>query len=114
MSEQTQGNSADVDSPKVYLIAIVLGAGVGVISIGFLAAVKTAKNLIWTSDLQRISPLVVLGICVVGGLLVGVLNQLAEKSRSEIHDLTEAIADMEEVETKQAPPARLMPAAWPN
>ena len=108
MSEQTQGNSADVDSPKVYLIAIVLGAGVGVISIGFLAAVKTAKNLIWTSDLQRISPLVVLGICVVGGLLVGVLNQLAEKSRSEIHDLTEAIADMEEVETKQAPPARVI------
>ena len=108
MSEQTQGNSADVDSPKVYLIAIVLGAGVGIISIGFLAAVKAAKNLIWTSDLQRISPLVVLSICVVGGLLVGVLNQLAEKSRSEIHDLTEAIADMEEVETKQAPPARLI------
>jgi H+/Cl- antiporter ClcA len=108
MSEQTQGKSVDVDNPKVYLIAAVLGAGVGLISIGFLFAVKTAKELIWTSELERISTVVVLSICVVGGLLVGVLNQLAEKSRSEVHDLTEAIADMEEVETKQAPPARLI------
>lgn len=108
MSERTQGNSVEVDNPKVYLIAAVLGAGVGLISIGFLFAIKTAKELIWTSELERISPLVVLSICVVGGLLVGVLNQLAEKSRSEVHDLTEAIADMEEVETKQAPPARLI------
>ena len=108
MSEQTQGKSVDVDNPKVYLIAAVLGAGVGLISIGFLFAVKTAKELIWTSELERINPVVVLSICVVGGLLVGVLNQLAEKSRAEVHDLTEAIADMEEVETKQAPPARLI------
>jgi H+/Cl- antiporter ClcA len=108
MSEQTQGKSADVDNPKVYLIAAVLGAGVGLISIGFLFAVKSAKELIWTSELERINPVVVLSICVVGGLIVGVLNQLAEKSRSEVHDLTEAIADMEEVETKQAPPARLI------
>lgn len=108
MSEQTQGKSVDVDNPKVYLIAAVLGAGVGLISIGFLFAVKTAKELIWTSELERINPVVVLSICVVGGLIVGVLNQLAEKSRSEVHDLTEAIADMEEVETKQAPPARLI------
>lgn len=108
MSEQKQGKSVEIDNPKVYLIAAVLGAGVGLISIGFLFAIKTAKELIWTSELERISPLVVLSICVVGGLLVGVLNQLAEKSRSEVHDLTEAIADMEEVETKQAPPARLI------
>ncbi|MCX6417467.1 MAG: chloride channel protein [Actinobacteria bacterium] len=108
MSEQTQGKSVDVDNPKVYLIAAALGAGVGFISIGFLFAVKTAKELIWTSELERINPVVVLSICVVGGLLVGVLNQLAEKSRSEVHDLTEAIADMEDVETKQAPPARLI------
>ena len=108
MSEQTQGKSVGVDNPKVYLIAAALGAGVGLVSIGFLFSVKTAKELIWTPELERISPVVVLGICVVGGLLVGVLNQLAEKSRSEVHDLTEAIADMEEVETKQAPPARLI------
>jgi H+/Cl- antiporter ClcA len=108
MSEQAQGKSVDVDNPKVYLIAAVLGAGVGLVSIGFLFAVKTAKELIWTSELERINPVVVLSICVVGGLLVGALNQLAEKSRSEVHDLTEAIADMEEVETKQAPPARLI------
>lgn len=108
MSEQTQGKSVDIDNPKVYLIAAVLGAGVGLVSIGFLFAVKTAKELIWTSELERINPAVVLSICVVGGVLVGVLNQLAEKSRSEVHDLAEAIADMEEVETKQAPPARLI------
>lgn len=108
MSEQTQGKSVDVDNPKVYLIAAVLGAGVALISIGFLFAVKTAKELIWSSELEPINPVVVLTICAVGGLLVGVLNQLAEKTRSEVHDLTEAIADMEEVETKQAPPARLI------
>jgi H+/Cl- antiporter ClcA len=108
MSEQTQGKSVDVDNPKVYMIAAVLGAGVGLISIGFLFAVKTAKELIWTSELERINPVVVLSICVFGGLLVGALNQLAEKSRSEVHDLTEAIVDMEEAETKQAPPARLI------
>ena len=108
MSEQTQGKSVDVDNPKVYLIAAVLGAGVGLISIGFLFAVKTAKEVIWTSEFDRVNSSVVIGICVVGGLLVGLLNQLAEKSRSEVHDLTEAIADMEEVETKQAPPARLI------
>lgn len=108
MSEQTQGNSVDVDNPKVYLIAAVLGAGVGLISIGFLFAVKTAKDLIWTSELERVNSLVVLSICLVGGLLVGLLNHLAEKSRPEVHDLTEAIADMEEVETNQAPPARLI------
>jgi len=108
MSEQTQGKTVEIDNPKVYLIAAALGAGVGLISIGFLFAVKTAKELIWTTEVERINPVVVLSICVVGGLLVGVLNQLAEKSRSEVHDLTEAIADMEEVETKQAPPARLI------
>jgi H+/Cl- antiporter ClcA len=108
MSEQTQDKSVEVDNPKVYLIAAVLGAGVGLISIAFLFAVKTAKELIWTSELERINPVVVLTICAVGGLLVGLLNHLSEKSRSEAHDLSEAIADMEEVETKQAPPARII------
>ena len=103
-----ESNKSGLGSLKIYLIAIVLGAGVGVISIGFLLAVKTAKNIIWTSDLERISPAAVLGICTAGGLLVGVLNHLSEKSRLQAHDLTEAIADMEEVETKQAPPARLI------
>lgn len=108
MPEVEIEESPEIDSPKVYLIAAALGGGVGLVSIGFLFAVKTAKDLIWTSELERNSPVVVLTICVVGGLLVGLLNQLAEKSRSEVHDLTEAIADMEEVETKQAPPARLI------
>ena len=106
--EVMKQDQSKLDSLKVYLIAIVLGAGVGVISIGFLFAVKTAKNLIWTSDLERISPAVVLSICIVGGLFVGFLNHLSEKSRLQAHDLSEAIADMEEVETKQAPPARLI------
>lgn len=106
--ELVNQKQSKLDSLKVYLIAVVLGACVGFISIGFLFAVKTAKELIWTSDLERISPAVVLGICALGGLLVGILNHLSEKSRSEAHDLSEAIADMEEAETKQAPPARII------
>ena len=107
-SEAEKQDQSRLDSFRVYLIALVLGAGVGVISIGFLLAVKTAKELIWTSELERVNPIVVLGICVTGGLLVGLLNHLSQKSRSEAHDLGEAIADMEEVETKQAPPARII------
>jgi H+/Cl- antiporter ClcA len=106
--EATAQNQSNLDSLRIYLIASVLGAGVGLISIGFLFAVKTAKEIIWTSELERVSPIVVLGICVTGGLLVGLLNHLSEKARSEAHDLSEAIADMEEVETKQAPPASII------
>ena len=106
--EVAKQDQSKLDSLRVYLIAAVLGAGVGVISIGFLFAVKTAKELIWTSELERINPVVVLSICTVGGLLVGLLNHLSEKSRSEAHDLSEAISDMEDVETKQAPPARII------
>lgn len=108
LSSTNDMDQSRLDSLKIYLIALLLGAGVGAISIGFLFAVKTAKELIWTSELERTVPLVVLSICAIGGLLVGLLNQIAEKSRSEAHDLAEAIADMEEVETKQAPPARLI------
>ena len=107
-SETAKQDQSKLDSLRVYLIAIVLGAGVGVISIAFLFAVKTAKEIIWTSELERISPIVVLGICVTGGFLVGLLNHLSERSRLEAHDLGEAIADMEAVETKQAPPARII------
>lgn len=106
--EVAKQDQSRLDYLRVYLIAIVLGAGVGVISIGFLFAVKSAKEIIWTSELERISPIVVLGICATGGLLVGFLNHLSEKSRLEAHDLDEAIADMEAVETKQAPPARII------
>ena len=68
--EVMKQDQSKLDSLKVYLIAVVLGAGVGVISIGFLFAVKTAKELIWTSELERISPVVVIGFCTLGGLLV--------------------------------------------
>lgn len=94
-----------LESLKVYVIAVVLGAGVGVVSIGFLFAVKTLKELIWPTDLGQIKPIVVLSICAVGGLLVGLLNHFAQKSRSQAHDLTEAIADVEAVESNQVPPA---------
>ena len=108
MTEQTQSKSTDADNPKVYLIAAALGAGVGLVSIAFLFAVLSLKNLIWTSDHARTSAIVVFGICTLGGFIVGVFNHTAEKSRNQAHDLTEAIADMEDVETHQAPPARLI------
>jgi H+/Cl- antiporter ClcA len=108
MSVQTQSKSIEADNLKIYLIAAVLGAGVGLVSIAFLFAVLSLKNLIWTTEHFRTSAIVVFGICTLGGLIVGVLNHTAEKSRKQAHDLAEAISDMEEVETKQAPPARLI------
>ena len=108
MSQHTQSKSVESDNPKVYLIAAVLGAGVGLVSIAFLFAVLSLKNLIWTTEHARTSAIVVFGICSLGGLIVGVLNHTAEKSRDQAHDLTEAIADMEAVETNQAPSARLI------
>lgn len=109
----TISNTSDLgqtrlESLKIYVIAVALGAGVGVVSIGFLFAVKTVKELIWTSDLEQINPIMVLGICTVGGLLVGLLNHFAQKSRAQAHDLTEAIADVEAVESNQVPPARVI------
>ncbi|NBO34793.1 MAG: chloride channel protein [Actinobacteria bacterium] len=108
MIEQNQRKSIDGDNPKVYLIAAALGAGVGLVSIAFLFTVISLKNLVWTTDHVRTSAIVVFVICTVGGLIVGVLNHTAEKSRDQAHDLTEAIADMEAVETNQAPSARLI------
>jgi len=108
MSEQTQSKSTGADNPKIYLIAAALGAGVGLVSIAFLFAVLSLKNLIWTSGHTRARAIAVFGICTLGGLIVGGLNHAAEKSRNQAHDLTEAIADMEAVETNQAPSARLI------
>jgi len=108
MIEQNQRKSIDGDNPKVYLIAAALGAGVGLVSIAFLFTVISLKNLVWTTDHVRTSAIVVFVICTVGGLIVGILNHTAEKSRDQAHDLTEAIADMEAVETNQAPSARLI------
>ena len=108
MIEQNQRKSIDGDNPKVYLIAAALGAGVGLVSIAFLFTVISLRNLVWTTDHVRTSAIVVFVICTVGGLIVGVLNHTAEKSRDQAHDLTEAIADMEAVETNQAPSARLI------
>jgi H+/Cl- antiporter ClcA len=44
----------------------------------------------------------------MGGLLVGLLNHVSEKSRLQMHDLNEAIDDMEEAEAQKVPPARLI------
>jgi H+/Cl- antiporter ClcA len=41
-------------------------------------------------------------------LLVGLLNQAAERQRTAAHDLAEAISDMEEMEVKQPPSARVI------
>ena len=76
MTEPTQTKSADVDKPKVYLIAAALGAGVGLVSIAFLFAVHSLKNLIWTTEHARTNSLIVIGICALGGLIVGVLNHI--------------------------------------
>jgi undecaprenyl pyrophosphate phosphatase UppP len=45
MTVQNQSKSIEADNLKVYLIAAVLGAGVGLVSIAFLFAVLSLKNL---------------------------------------------------------------------
>lgn len=108
ISNTSDLDKSGLDSLRIYLIAAALGAGVGLVSIAFLFAVLSLKNLIWTSDHARTSAILVIGICTLGGLIVGFLNHTAEKTRNQAHDLTEAIADVEAVESNQVPPARVI------
>jgi len=93
---------------KIYPIAIALGAAVGLVSIAFLFLVIVLKKLVWGPDHYRASALVVLGLCALGGLLVGLLNQAAERERGAAHDLNEALSDMHDVEVLQPPSAQII------
>lgn len=93
---------------RVYPIAVVMGAAVGLVSIAFLFLIRLLTEFIWTQDHFGRSDSLVFLACVAGGLLVGLLNRTAEKDRSQAHDLSEAISDMEEVETKEAPKSSLI------
>ncbi|CAB4345378.1 unannotated protein [freshwater metagenome] len=93
---------------KIYPIAMALGAAVGLVSMAFLFLVSSLKSIIWTPEHFRGNALLVVGICALGGLVVGLLNQAAQRDRVAAHDLTEAISDMEEMEVKQPPSGRVI------
>jgi len=93
---------------RVYPIAVVMGAAVGVVSVAFLFVIKVLTDFLWTQDHFGRSSAAVFVTCIAGGLFVGLINRAAEQGRSQAHDLAEAISDMEEVETKEAPKSRVI------
>ena len=85
-----------------------MGAAVGLVGMAFLFLIRVLTDAIWTKDHFGRSGSLVFLACLAGGLLVGLLNRAAEQGRVEAHDLDEAISDMAEVETKEAPKSRII------
>ena len=104
----SQAANSRFQTLKIYPIAVVLGAAVGLVSIGFLVLVLLLEQLVWRPKFYELSPALVVVSCTVGGLLVGLLNQAAERERTAAHDLAEAISDMQEMELKQPPRAQVI------
>jgi H+/Cl- antiporter ClcA len=100
--------NSQIQTIRIYPIAAVLGAAVGLVSIGFLALVLFLEHLIWRPSHYTLSPAVVVATCTAGGLFVGLLNQVAERQRSAAHDLSEAISDMQDMEVKQPPSGKVI------
>ena len=98
----------EVNSLKLFPIAVALGAGVGVIAAGFLWLVIQLKDLVWPHHGQSESKALVFAACVVGGLLVGLINVIAERHRTHAHDLTEAFADAMNAEVTAPPSSRVI------
>lgn len=92
---------------KIYPVAVVLGTGVGALSAAFLWAILTLKDFIWRQHGHSEKALLVFGVCAVGGVLVGLLNQTAERKRALAHDLDEALHDAAEL-AQNAPPSSLV------
>ena len=100
--------NSQIQTIRIYPIAAVLGAAVGLVSIGFLALVLFLEHLIWRPTLYTLSPVAIVATCTAGGLFVGLLNQVAERQRSAAHDLSEAISDMQDMEVKQPPSGKVI------
>ena len=88
---------------RLFPAAVALGAGVGVIAAAFIWAVTTLKDLVWPHHGTGDHSVAIVIACVVGGVLVGVINLFAERRRHEAHDLTEAFADAQNAEVTSPP-----------
>lgn len=93
---------------KLFPIAVALGAGVGVIASGFLWLVIHLKDLIWPHHGHTDSKPLIFAACVAGGLLVGLINIVAERHRAQAHDLSEAFADAMDAEVTAPPSSRII------
>ncbi len=64
--------------------------------------------MIWPQHGHAENKPLIFAACVVGGLLVGVINNVAERHRAEAHDLTEAFADAMQAEVTAPPASRVI------
>lgn len=95
---------------RTYLLALLLGAAVGVLAGVYLRAVSLLIGLLWDGPHSRLPVDPALGIvatCVVGGLVVGVLRRRHE--RDSPHDVQDALRRLDEVLADEAekPPPRV-------
>ena len=88
---------------QIYPVAVVLGATVGLLASAFIWLVVHLKDLVWQHDSWTYGGLTVFCICLVGGLLIGLLNHSREKRETRIHDLEEAFAEAENIESGKLP-----------
>lgn len=100
--------SPDSRSLTLIPVAAVLGAGIGLIAAGFIWLVVHLKDLVWPEHGHSDNRALIFVACVVGGLLVGVINVFAERHRKEAHDLNEAFADALGSEVSVPPSSRVI------
>ena len=97
--------------PRTAVLAILLGAAVGAAAGVYLGAVRLVEALVWAHGAPRLPGPVwfaTIVTCVVGGVLVGLL-QLRHGADTP-HDLDDALLDIDEVfagEEERTPPQKL-------
>lgn len=100
---KTNVGSNLVSRLQIYPIAGVLGATVGLLASAFIWLVVNLKDLVWHQDSWRYNGLTVFLICLVGGILVGLLNFSREMRESRVHDLEEAFDEAQKIENQALP-----------
>lgn len=87
---------------RLYVVATLLGASVGIFSVLFLGAIEVLDQLVWrrlpdaVPWLDRHQAVHAVGACTLGGLFVGVVNRGTASGLHEdegVHDLDHALAD---------------------
>jgi len=100
-------NDKGLASFKIYPIAVALGAGVGLVISVFLWAITHLKDALWPHHGHNEKVWLVAAVCILGGLVVGALNHVAESQRQAAHEFSEALADAHQAETN-APPSAMV------
>ena len=88
---------------RTYLIAAVLGVVVGLIVCGFIWAVSTLKDLLWQNQDWNYNGWTVFAICLIGGLIVGLINFSSRGNAESMHDLDEAFEEVQQAEANEIP-----------